>query len=222
MASFSARSITRLVPIGAAVLAGVIAIGLFVLERYREWPGASPSAAFRLTDATRPAGAGVENDSAPFGFAFLDQPRPLPDLHFADDGGRSRSLAEFHGRAIILNIWATWCIPCRKEMPTLDHLQAIFGGSDALVMPLSIDHQGPEVVKAFYRETGIRSLGIYVDQSGAASSALNVIGIPTTLLLDREGREIGRKIGPADWDSPDMVGLLRTRLQPRPRAPSPE
>jgi len=97
-------------------------------------------------------------------------------------------------------------------MPALDRLQAELGVSQLMVLPLSIDRQGLPVVKKFYEGLGLTSLGIYVDQSGNASSALNAVGVPTTLLIDRDGREIGRKIGPAEWDSPEVVALLRDHL----------
>ena len=152
-------------------------------------------------------------------FAFLEQPRDLPDLRFVDEAGRSHSLAALRGHPLVLNIWATWCVPCRKEMPTLDHLQTILAGTDALVVPLSIDSTGPSVVIAFYREIGIRSLGIYVDSSGATASTVATVGVPTTLLVDRNGREIGRKLGAAVWDSADMVSLIRSHLAPKPARP---
>ena len=152
--------------------------------------------------------------------AFLQQSRRLPDLRYVDEAGRSHSLAELRGHPLVLNIWATWCVPCRKEMPTLDHLQQILVASDALVVPLSIDSKGPPVVVAFYREIGVRSLGIYVDSSGTTSSKLPTTGVPTALLVDREGREIGRKLGAAEWDSPEMVSLIRSHLQPRSSDPT--
>src|SRR3546814_1814786 len=103
------------------------------------------------------------------------------------------TLKAFDGRFVLLNIWATWCVPCREEMPSLDRLQAGLGGPDFVVVPLSIDREGLPAVKAFYEELGLKALGIYVDQSGRASGKLGAAGIPTTLLVDREGREIGRK-----------------------------
>src|SRR5260370_4036055 len=147
-----------------------------------------------------------------FNFSFFDQPRALPELRFVDGENRALSLADFLGRPVLLNIWATWCVPCRKEMPALDRLQAAIGDSEFVVLPLSIDRRGLPVVKQFYQELGLKSLGIYVDQSGNASSALNAVGVPTTLLIDRDGREIGRKIGPAEWDSPETIALIREQL----------
>lgn len=161
--------------------------------------------------APSPSGAG-DASSEPYAFSFFDQPRAVPGLRFVDGDGRAHSLADFRGKPLLLNIWATWCAPCRKEMPSLDRLQNKLGASQLLVLPLSIDRQGLPVVRKFYAELGLASLGMYLDQSGKAASELNTIGIPTTLLIDRDGREIGRKVGPAEWDSPEIVALLRDRL----------
>lgn len=151
--------------------------------------------------------------SAPLSFAFLDRARAVPELSFIDGDGRAHTLVEFKGSPVLLNIWATWCVPCRKEMPSLDRLQAELGGSHLFVLPLSIDRQGLPVVKAFYAELGLQSLGIFLDQSGSAASEVNAIGLPTTLFIDSSGREIGRKVGPAEWDSPETVALVRDRLK---------
>src|SRR5216683_5311276 len=158
--------------------------------------------------------------AAPVEFSFtpLDRLRPVPELHFVDGDEQAMTLANFRGRTVLLNIWATWCVPCRKEMPTLDRLQAKLGGPDFQVITLSIDRGGVPVVKQFYEELGLKSLGIYVDQSGQAASALGAVGIPLTLLVDREGREIGRKLGPAEWDSPEVIDIIRQHLRLRPGA----
>ena len=150
--------------------------------------------------------------SEAFSFSFFDQSRALPELRFVDGEDHPLTLADFRGRPILLNIWATWCVPCRKEMPALDRLQAAIDKSELLVLPLSIDRQGVPVVRHFYQELGLKALDIYVDQSGKASSALNAVGVPTTLLIDRDGREVGRKVGPAEWDSPEMIALIRDHL----------
>src|SRR5712692_6731596 len=146
-------------------------------------------------------------------FIIHDAPKPIAAIQFEDADGRPRSLTDFRGKVVLLNIWATWCVPCRKEMPTLDRLQAKLGGSDFQVVALSIDRGGVPVVKQFYEELGLKSLGIYVDQSGQAASVLGALGIPTTLLVDREGREIARKLGPAEWDSPDVIDVIRQHLR---------
>ena len=168
------------------------------------------------TTSLVPSTAPSSNEPLPtkFSFATLDQPRPLPELHFVDGNGQAMTFTDFRGRVVLLNLWATWCVPCRKEMPTLDRLQAKLGGPDFQVVPLSIDRQGLSVVKPFYKELGLKALGIYVDRSGKAASDLGAVGIPTTLLVDRKGRELGRKVGPAEWDSPATVEMIRRYLKP--------
>lgn len=145
-------------------------------------------------------------------FSFLDHPAELPEIRFVDGAGRSLTLGDFRGRPILLNLWATWCVPCRKEMPSLDRLQAKFDPSRFLVLTLSIDRRGVPAIKQFYQELGLKSLGIYLDQPGAALQLLQAPGLPTTLFVDRDGKVIGRKIGPAEWDSPETIALLRKHL----------
>jgi thiol-disulfide isomerase/thioredoxin len=156
--------------------------------------------------------ASVQTGSTTSDFTPLDKPRPLPELHFTNAEGRDLSISDFRGRLVLLNLWATWCVPCRKEMPTLDRLEAKLGGPDFEVVALSIDRQGLEAVKSFFAELGIKALRIYLDQSGKAAFALNAPGLPTTLLIDRDGHEIARKIGPAEWDSPKAEGVIRRYL----------
>jgi thiol-disulfide isomerase/thioredoxin len=163
-----------------------------------------------------PAGSTSPDTSAnPLALSVLDQPRPLPEIRFADDQGHELTLADFRGRAVLLNIWATWCAPCRVEMPTLDRLHARFGGKDFLVIPLSIDREGVAAVKPFYEKLGLEKLGIYVDPSGKGSRALAIPGVPTTLLIDRQGRETARKMGAAEWDGPEMVSLVERTIHAR-------
>lgn len=200
---------TRTLLVAAAVLT-VIAVGLaLIIFAGGRLPYEQPTA--QLGAPQRPATAAPTE----FSFTPLNQLRPVPELHFVDGDGRAMTLANFRGRAVLLNIWATWCVPCRKEMPTLDRLQAKLGGPEFQVVTLSIDRGGVPVVKQFYEELGLKSLGIYVDQSGQAASALGAVGIPTTLLVDREGREIGRKVGPAEWDSPNVTDVIREHLLTR-------
>ena len=161
-----------------------------------------------LAVSIQPAGA-----QAPAGFAVHESPQPLPDIQFENDQGEAMSLAVFRGKVVLLNVWATWCAPCRREMPTLERLQAELGGPDFEVVALSLDRKGLSVVQEFYAELGLETLPIYVDESGEAQRALSVLGLPTTLLLDRDGNEIGRLLGPAEWDSPEMVGFFREYLK---------
>ena len=157
--------------------------------------------------------AGGSPDSVkPLELSVFDRPRDLPEIHFADDQGHQLTLGDFGGRVVLLNIWATWCVPCRKEMPTLDRLQARLGGKDFLVIALSIDREGVAPVKRFYQELGLEKLAIYVDPSGKGSQALAIPGVPTTLLIDRQGREIARKMGPAEWDGQEMISLVEQTM----------
>ena len=135
-------------------------------------------------------------------------PRPLPEIAFVDGAGKPVTLAAFRGRTVLLNVWATWCPPCREEMPSLDRLQKALGGPAFEVVALSIDAGGAPVVKRFYDEIGIRSLAIYVDPGMRAAGQLATPGVPTTLLIDRAGRELGRHAGPAQWDSPEAMRVF--------------
>jgi thiol-disulfide isomerase/thioredoxin len=146
-------------------------------------------------------------------FAAAAKPRPIPELQFEDAASRVHSLADFHGKLVLLNLWATWCAPCREEMPALDRLQAELGGPRFEVVALSVDQQGLEVARKFFSKIGVKALSLYIDRSAQAAFKLGVVGLPATLLVDARGQEIGRHIGPAKWDSPDVVGELRRRIE---------
>ncbi|MER8763688.1 MULTISPECIES: TlpA disulfide reductase family protein [unclassified Mesorhizobium] len=152
----------------------------------------------------------------PQNFAVHEAPVPVPEISFEDGNGKPKTLADFHGKVVLLNVWATWCAPCRKEMPTLDRLQAKLGGPDFEVVALSMDRAGPDAVKMFYGEIGVTHLALNIDSSAKAMFTLGAVGLPMTLLIDRDGKEIGRLIGPAEWDAPDMVDFLRGRIAANP------
>ncbi|HEU0199495.1 MAG TPA: TlpA disulfide reductase family protein [Burkholderiaceae bacterium] len=141
-----------------------------------------------------------------------EKPRPVPELHFMDALAKPHTLSEFNGRVVLLNIWATWCVPCRKEMPGLDRLQAMLGGPQFEVVALSIDRDGVLKVKEFYKELGLQRLGIYVDTGGDVTTKLGAVGVPLTLLVDRQGNELWRVLGPAEWDQPAMVDTIRKEI----------
>lgn len=163
--------------------------------------------------SSRASGAAAGAPS-PLELSVFDEPRPMPAIRFTDAENRELTLVDFRGRLVLLNIWATWCVPCREEMPSLDRLEKKLGGEDFTVLPLSIDRRGVSVIKPFYQELGLQSLGIYLDSSGTIQGALGIPGIPTSLLIDREGREVARKMGAAKWDGPDMLALIRRYLPP--------
>jgi thiol-disulfide isomerase/thioredoxin len=156
----------------------------------------------------------------PKNFVLLDKPNLVAEINFDDGQGRARKLADFKGKVVLLNIWATWCVPCRKEMPALDRLQASLGGANFEVVPVSIDRGGLEVVRRFYIEVGIRNLALYVDSSGQVLGRVRALGLPTSLLIDRSGEEIGRVIGPAEWDASDIIAFVKCFVSPHDAPPS--
>ena len=152
-------------------------------------------------------------DTPQTGIGWAAVPQTVPEVGFQGKAGTPLTLADFRGRVVLLNIWATWCAPCREEMPALDRLQHALGGPDFEVVALSIDKDGMGAVGRFYEEIGIRALAPYVDPSMRAGAALRIVGVPTTLLLDRQGRERWRKTGPEKWDAPEIVEALRARIR---------
>jgi thiol-disulfide isomerase/thioredoxin len=143
-------------------------------------------------------------------------PLKVPDLAFQDAGGKPLSLANWRGRTVLLNLWATWCVPCRKEMPALDALQQKLGGPDFQVVAVNIDTRDPDKPKAFLKELGIDKLAYYPDPTAKTFQDLKAIGrafgMPTTLLVDRQGCEIGTIAGPAEWASDDAIKLIQAAL----------
>jgi thiol-disulfide isomerase/thioredoxin len=146
-------------------------------------------------------------------FVFRKAPEPLPEFSFQDATGRERTLADWRGKLVLLNLWATWCVPCRKEMPALDRLQAEMGSDRFEVVAVSVDRTGVQGARKFLDETKAGRLTLYVDPSARLASTLRAIGLPATLLIDAEGREVGRLLGPAEWDSDDAKKLIRAMLK---------
>jgi thiol-disulfide isomerase/thioredoxin len=158
--------------------------------------------------ADSPPLAGTLADFSPF-----DPPRPAPDAAFADGQGHAVRLADFGGRVVLLNLWATWCAPCLEELPSLDRLQAALGGAAFEVVALSIDRDGAVAAAAFQRRLGLRHLGLYLDPENAIGRALGAQGLPTTYLIGRDGQVMGAKLGNAAWDSPEAKALIEHYLK---------
>jgi len=137
-----------------------------------------------------------------------DTSLPLPAISFADEHGNPLTLDRWRGKVVLLNVWATWCAPCRHEMPTLDRLQAMLGSERFEVVALSIDRAGVRVVRRFFDEIGIGHLGIFIDETMKAPRDLKIFGLPATLLIGPDERELGRLIGPAEWDTSEMVAFF--------------
>ena len=158
------------------------------------------------TSTTARAEEGVAN------FKVWETPRTVADLSFINADSEKLSLSAYRGKVVLLNVWATWCPPCRNEMPALDRLEKVLGSPRFVVIALSTDTNGLADVKSFYETLGLKSLGIFLDEDGAAMRELRIIGLPTTILIDQQGFEIARKIGPAIWDSGAVVEFLQGRL----------
>ena len=145
-------------------------------------------------------------------------PLRLPDLAFEDSDGKPRKLSDWHGRTVLVNLWATWCVPCRREMPALDRLQARLGGNNFEVVAINIDTRDPEKPRSFLKEANLTRLGYFSDQKAKVFQDLKAIGralgMPTSVLVDGQGCEIGTIAGPAEWDSDDAVKLIAAAATP--------
>lgn len=151
-------------------------------------------------------GGGAEQALGPF--RRIENPRLLPEFHFVDSSGVKHTLAEFRGKTVLLNIWATWCPPCRAEMPSLDRLHARMSGDDFHVLVVSTDLNGISGVQKFFQSVGITSLEAYLDYNGETENTLKVPGLPTTLLIDKKGNAVAVKVGPAEWDSEEVERVI--------------
>ena len=176
--------ITRRTLVAAAFAGGTVAVGL---------PLRKPRAEELL---------GIDSLHA------MHAPKKL-DLHFTSADGTARSLADYAGRAVVLNLWATWCVPCVREMPALDELAGLVAGDGIVVLPVSSDRGGAAVVQQFYADHGIKNLPVLLDPQSRMAHSLGVNGIPTTLLIDKGGNELGWLEGAAEWSSPDALAVVR-------------
>ncbi len=141
-----------------------------------------------------------------------DSPRSAPPVGFTNADGAAMDYGAFAGKVVVVNFWATWCAPCRHEMPTLDNLQAQLGGEDFTVAAISSDRTAAQAQK-FFDQIGIDKLTLYHDPRARLARASQVIGYPVVLILDRQGREIARLTGGAEWDSIEAVDLLRSVIE---------
>ena len=162
--------------------------------------------------AGEPVGATAPGDKM-VAFVRRKTPEALPEITFNDASGKVLTLADFKGRTVLLNLWATWCAPCREEMPALNRLQQALGSDKFEVVALSLDRKGAEASRKFLTDTKAEHLKLYVDATGKQGTTLKIVGMPTTILIDKEGREIGRLAGPAEWDSEDAKKLIEAALR---------
>lgn len=147
-----------------------------------------------------------------FLFGIHKAPKPVPEIEFNDADGVVRTLKDFEGKYVLLNVWATWCPPCRKELPDLQALQEKLGGEAFHVIALSTDTGKISNVLQLYDELGLDKSEIFIDETGTAMRKLGIFAMPTTLLIDPLGQEIGRKLGPADWDSEGAISFFTEQM----------
>jgi thiol-disulfide isomerase/thioredoxin len=141
------------------------------------------------------------------------KPEPLADLKFEDGAGKPLTIKDFQGKIVVLNLWATWCAPCRKEMPSLDRLQVHFTGKPFEVLALSVDRGGVAASKRFLEQIKVSNLALYIDPTARQHTTLRAVGLPTTILIDGKGNEIGRLSGHAEWDSAEAKALIDAALK---------
>ncbi len=154
--------------------------------------------------------------SGHFGEAYqvYDEPHPAPDTVFEARDGESVTMADFEGRVLVVNFWATWCAPCVEEMPTLDALDMEISPKGADVIAVSQDRGGREQVEPFLRDRlNLQQLGIYLDQKGELARAFDVRGLPATFVIDAEGQVVGRLDGPAEWNDPEVHELVEYYIE---------
>jgi thiol-disulfide isomerase/thioredoxin len=189
------------------VLAGAGLVCLMMASRGLAVALFAAAIGFWVIPSFGPSGLG---GPGPAGFALAAQPGPAPIAGFKDAGGAHFTLGSFRGRVVLLNIWATWCAPCRAEMSSLDRLQALHGADGLEVVAVSVDRDAVGKVRRFYQKSGIRNLTLYVDNG--TQSAFGARSIPTTVLIDRDGNIVGSMVGAAQWDSPEAQALIRRYL----------
>jgi thiol-disulfide isomerase/thioredoxin len=208
------RKIGLLRLVSAAAAVGILAVlaGVYGIGAWRTNP--ADAACQPAVNAGKQLAPLVHGEVA--ALAVAQTPFRMPDLAFKDAQARDKTLADWRGRSVLLNLWATWCVPCRREMPALDALQAKLGGSDFEVVAVNIDTRDPQKPRAFLKDVGITHLAYYADQSARVfedlKTAGKAFGMPTTVMVDRSGCEIGTMAGPAEWASEDGVKLVRAAI----------
>jgi thiol-disulfide isomerase/thioredoxin len=216
--SSSPSAATRRIPlaIGAVVAGALIAFaGVYGYGSFRRSPGGDLACAGAVELARKIAPLAHGEVAA---LTMATNPLRLPDLAFEDADGKPRKLSEWRGKTVLVNLWATWCVPCRKEMPALDSLQTKLGGKDFEVVAINIDTRDAEKPRYFLKEANLTRLGYFSDQKAKVFQDLKnigkALGMPTSVLVDGRGCEIANLAGPAEWASDDAVKLIKAAMQP--------
>ena len=168
--------------------------------------------AFAVQSSIPSIGSSARAEEGLAGFEAIEPPVAAPGVVFENRAGERLTPADFHGKVILLNLWATWCAPCIRELPSLDRLNAKLGGESFEVVALSIDRKGWPVIDAFFERLGIATLAGHLDRTMRATTGFGATSLPTTILIDAQGREIGRINGPAEWDSEAARALIRDAI----------
>ena len=211
------RAVSPAFAIIALVAVAAGAFGLYGIMKGGSKPVVHSGACARSLDAARSIDALVHGEVA--ALVPARGPRDLTAVAFDDADGHKTTVGSFAGRTVLLNLWATWCVPCRTEMPALDHLQAQLGSKSFGVVPVDVDQLRLEKARNFFKDTGVTSLPYYSDNSADILRALGSEGLPTTVLIGIDGCEIATMAGPAQWDSPEAQALIR-RAMNTPATPS--
>jgi len=161
------------------------------------------------TDTTSVASVPERPSTELVPFDWHDQPRETPDLIFTDASGGALTLADLRGRMVLINLWATWCAPCLREMPMLDRLAEAAAGPGFALIALNQDRAGLEVAAPYWDDKTFTTLKLYLDDGLSNGRALKPTGLPLTVLIDREGREIARLAGIASWDAPEVIAYFK-------------
>lgn len=140
--------------------------------------------------------------------AVLDAPAEVSAIPFTDRDGGEHVLSDWKGKVTLVNFWATWCAPCRKELPALDALNRDLGGADFAVVTIAAGRNALPAITRLFDEVGVKTLPVYLDPKLQLSREMGVMGLPVSLLLDREGREIARMSGDAEWDSESARAII--------------
>jgi len=209
---------TRRIPIavGAVLVGGLIGFaGVYGLGGLKRG-GSGDSACAGAVELARKIGPLAHGEVA--ALTMATSPLRLPDLAFEDADGKPRKLSEWRGKTVLVNLWATWCVPCRKEMPALDSLQTKLGGKDFEVVAINIDTRDPEKPKNFLKEANLARLAYFTDTKAKVFQDLKnigkALGMPTSILVDGQGCEIGTIAGPAEWASDNATTLIKAAVKP--------
>src|SRR5882757_8731647 len=209
---------TRRIPrvVGAVVVGAVIGFaGVYGIGALKRGPGGDPVCNGAVNLARKIAPLAYGEVAA---LTMATAPLRLPDLSFEDADGKPKKLSDWRGKTVLLNLWATWCVPCRKEMPALDALQTRLGGKDFEVVAVNIDTRDPDKPKHFLKEANLTRLGYFSDQKAKVFQDLKnigrALGMPTSVLIDAQGCEIATIAGPAEWGSDDAIKLIKAAVQP--------